>query len=83
MGRPVAVSNSRGGPPKPAVRNALPSGLNAMDVSKPECTMGSPMGRPEAASHRRAVLPPVVTMTRAEIVDSVGPTIQRYLGLPE
>jgi len=28
-------------------------------------------------------LPPVVTMTRAEIVDSVGPTIQRYLGLPE
>lgn len=28
-------------------------------------------------------LPPVVMMTRAEIVDSVGPTIQRYLGLPE
>jgi AcrR family transcriptional regulator len=28
-------------------------------------------------------LAPVVTMTRAEIVDSVGPTIQRYLGLPE
>ena len=28
-------------------------------------------------------LPPVVTMTRAEIVDSVGPTIQRYLGLPD
>lgn len=28
-------------------------------------------------------LPPVVTMGRAEIVDSVGPTIQRYLGLPE
>ena len=28
-------------------------------------------------------LPPVVAMTRAEIVDSVGPTIQRYLGLPE
>jgi len=28
-------------------------------------------------------LPPVVTMTRAEIVESVGPTIQRYLGLPE
>jgi AcrR family transcriptional regulator len=28
-------------------------------------------------------LPPVVTMTRAEIVDWVGPTIQRYLGLPD
>jgi AcrR family transcriptional regulator len=28
-------------------------------------------------------LPAVVTMTRAEIVDWVGPTIQRYLGLPE
>jgi AcrR family transcriptional regulator len=28
-------------------------------------------------------LPPVVTMTRAEIVDSVGPTIQRYLGLTD
>ena len=28
-------------------------------------------------------LPPVVTTTRAEIVDWVGPTIQRYLGLPE
>jgi AcrR family transcriptional regulator len=28
-------------------------------------------------------LPAVVTMTRAEIVDSVGPTIQRYLGLPD
>jgi AcrR family transcriptional regulator len=28
-------------------------------------------------------LRPVVTMTHAEIVDSVGPTIQRYLGLPE
>ncbi len=28
-------------------------------------------------------LPPVVTMTRAEIVDWVGPTIQRYFGLPD
>jgi AcrR family transcriptional regulator len=28
-------------------------------------------------------LPPVVAMSRAEIVDSIGPTIQRYLGLPE
>jgi AcrR family transcriptional regulator len=28
-------------------------------------------------------LPPVVAMTRDEIVESVGPTIQRYLGLPE
>jgi AcrR family transcriptional regulator len=28
-------------------------------------------------------LPEVVTMTRAEIVDWVGPTIQRYLGLPD
>jgi AcrR family transcriptional regulator len=28
-------------------------------------------------------LPPVVEMTRAEIIDWVGPTIQRYLGLPE
>lgn len=28
-------------------------------------------------------LPAVVKMTRAEIVDWVGPTIQRYLGLPE
>jgi AcrR family transcriptional regulator len=28
-------------------------------------------------------LPAVVAMTRAEIVDSVGPTIQRYLGLSE
>jgi AcrR family transcriptional regulator len=28
-------------------------------------------------------LPPVVKMTRAEIIDWVGPTIQRYLGLPE
>jgi AcrR family transcriptional regulator len=28
-------------------------------------------------------LPTVVTMTRAEIVDWVGPTIQRYLGLPD
>jgi len=28
-------------------------------------------------------LPAVVAMTRAEIVDWVGPTIQRYLGLPE
>lgn len=28
-------------------------------------------------------LPPVVTMSRAEIVDSIGPTIQRYLGLPD
>ncbi|HTZ13806.1 MAG TPA: hypothetical protein VMC78_09290 [Mycobacterium sp.] len=27
-------------------------------------------------------MPPVVTMSRAEIVDWVGPTIQRYLGLP-
>ncbi|MGO8962405.1 TetR/AcrR family transcriptional regulator [Mycobacterium sp.] len=28
-------------------------------------------------------LPPVVKMTRAEIVDGIGPTIQRYLGLAE
>jgi AcrR family transcriptional regulator len=28
-------------------------------------------------------LPPVVDMTRAEIIDWVGPTIQRYLALPE
>jgi AcrR family transcriptional regulator len=28
-------------------------------------------------------LPPVVAMSRAEIIDSLGPTIQRYLGLPE
>jgi hypothetical protein len=28
-------------------------------------------------------LPAVVKMTRAEIVDWVGPTIQRYLGLPD
>jgi AcrR family transcriptional regulator len=28
-------------------------------------------------------LPAVVTMTRDEIVDSVGPTIQSYLGLPD
>lgn len=28
-------------------------------------------------------LPPVVKMTRAEIIDWVGPTIQRYLGLPD
>jgi AcrR family transcriptional regulator len=28
-------------------------------------------------------LPPVVAMTRDEIVEWVGPTIQRYLGLPE
>jgi hypothetical protein len=28
-------------------------------------------------------LAPVVKMTRAEIIDSVGPTIQRYFGLPE
>jgi AcrR family transcriptional regulator len=28
-------------------------------------------------------LPTVVAMTRAEIVDAVGPTIQRYLGLPD
>jgi AcrR family transcriptional regulator len=27
-------------------------------------------------------LPPVVKMSRAEIVDWVGPTVQRYLGLP-
>lgn len=27
-------------------------------------------------------LPPVVEMTRDEIVESLGPTIQRYLGLP-
>lgn len=27
-------------------------------------------------------LAPVVKMTRAEIIDSVGPTIQRYFGLP-
>ena len=28
-------------------------------------------------------LPPVVAMTRTEIIDSLGPTIQRYLGLPD
>jgi AcrR family transcriptional regulator len=28
-------------------------------------------------------LPPIVEMTREEIVDWLGPTIQRYLGLPE
>ena len=28
-------------------------------------------------------LPPVVAMTRAEIVDWLGPTIQRYLGLTD
>ncbi len=28
-------------------------------------------------------LPPVVEMTRDEVVDWLGPTIQRYLGLPE
>lgn len=28
-------------------------------------------------------LPPVVTMERAEIIGWLGPTIQRYLGLPE
>ncbi|MGA8547410.1 MAG: TetR family transcriptional regulator [Mycobacterium sp.] len=28
-------------------------------------------------------LPPVVTMTRTELIDWVGPTIQRYLGSPE
>jgi AcrR family transcriptional regulator len=28
-------------------------------------------------------LPPVVEMTRDEIVDWLGPTIQRYVGLPE
>ncbi|MEZ0351886.1 TetR family transcriptional regulator [Mycobacterium sp. pR1184] len=28
-------------------------------------------------------IPPVVDMTRDEIVDWLGPTIQRYLGLPE
>ena len=28
-------------------------------------------------------LPPMVKMSRAEIVDWVGPTIQRYLGIPE
>jgi AcrR family transcriptional regulator len=28
-------------------------------------------------------LPPVVEMTRDEIVESLGPTIQRYLGLPD
>jgi Tetracyclin repressor-like, C-terminal domain len=28
-------------------------------------------------------LPPMVKMTRAEIVDWIGPTIQRYLGLPD
>jgi AcrR family transcriptional regulator len=28
-------------------------------------------------------LPPVVAMTQDEIVDWLGPTIQRYLGLPE
>ncbi len=28
-------------------------------------------------------LPPVVAMSRAEIIDWLGPTIQRYLGLPE
>ncbi|BBX46306.1 TetR family transcriptional regulator [Mycobacterium cookii] len=28
-------------------------------------------------------LPPVVDMTQADIIDLVGPTIQRYLGLPD
>jgi AcrR family transcriptional regulator len=28
-------------------------------------------------------LPPMVEMTHAEIIDWVGPTIQRYLGLPD
>jgi AcrR family transcriptional regulator len=28
-------------------------------------------------------LPPVVKMTRAEVIDWIGPTIQRYLGLPD
>jgi hypothetical protein len=28
-------------------------------------------------------LPPVVEMSRDEIVEWIGPTIQRYLGLPE
>ena len=28
-------------------------------------------------------LPPVVQMTRDEIIDSLAPTIQRYLGLPD
>lgn len=28
-------------------------------------------------------LPPVIEMTRDEIVESLGPTIQRYLGLPD
>jgi Tetracyclin repressor-like, C-terminal domain len=28
-------------------------------------------------------LPPVVAMTQDEIVDWLGPTIQRYLGLPD
>jgi AcrR family transcriptional regulator len=28
-------------------------------------------------------LPPVVKMSRAEIIDWIGPTIQRYLGLPD
>jgi hypothetical protein len=28
-------------------------------------------------------LPPVVEMTTDEVVEWVGPTIQRYLGLPE
>ena len=28
-------------------------------------------------------IPPVVSMTRDEVIDWVGPTIQRYLGLPQ
>ncbi|MGO8769830.1 TetR/AcrR family transcriptional regulator [Mycobacterium sp.] len=28
-------------------------------------------------------LPPVIEMSRDEIVEWLGPTIQRYLGLPE
>ena len=28
-------------------------------------------------------LPPVIDMTRAEVVEWLGPTVQRYLGLPD
>ena len=41
--------------------NVLPSGLKAKDDTVPETIIGSPIGRPVAASQNRAVLslPPV------------------------
>ncbi|WP_281254405.1 hypothetical protein [Mycobacterium rhizamassiliense] len=50
-----------------------------------------PCTRPVAARHILGMalygfglqLPPVVGMTSDEVVESLGPTIQRYLGLPE